>query len=55
MTKNLLERYGPYPKKREKKRGRLHEKESLKQGSAWIKWKVASSGDSSFYRPCLTR
>ncbi len=54
MAKNLLERYGPYPKKKEKKRSRLHENGSSKQSSSWIKWKVANSGDSSFYRPCLT-
>jgi len=55
MAKNLLERYGPYSKKKEKKRGRPHARDGLKQGEAWIRWTVASSGNSSFYYPCLTR
>ncbi len=53
MAKNLWERYGPYPKKKEKKRGRINERDCLKQGSTWIKWKVASRGDSFFHHPSL--
>jgi hypothetical protein len=53
MSENLWERYGPYSKKKGKKRGGTKEKRFMKQGSAWLKWKVTDSGGSSFYRPCL--
>jgi hypothetical protein len=53
MSENLWGRYGPYSKKKEKKRGRTKERRFLKQSSAWLKWKVTDSGGSSFYRPCL--
>jgi hypothetical protein len=54
MSKKLWERYGPYPKKKEGKRGRFKERGILKQRSEWIGWKITNSGDSSFYHPCLT-
>ena len=53
ISGNLWERYGPYSKKKEKKRGRFKERNFLKQSPAWVKWKITDCGGSSFYCPCL--
>jgi len=52
MPENLWQRYGPYSRKRKKKRGRF--KGGLLKGNPeWFKWKIAIVGGSSFYHPCL--
>jgi len=53
MSENIRERYGPYPKKKEKKRNRMKEGRFLKKTYEWVKWKIADSGGFSFHRPCL--
>ena len=53
MIENLWERYGPYSKKKGKKRGRLKQRGLFKQTPDWLKWKIAMIGDSSFYLPSL--
>lgn len=53
MRANPGERYGPYSKKKGKKRVQPKEGGFLRRSSEWIKWKVTISGDSSFYLPCL--
>jgi hypothetical protein len=53
MITNLWERYGPYSKKKGKKRGRIKKGDFLNRSPEWLKWKVTISGGSSFYYPCL--
>jgi len=53
MITNLWERYGPYAKKKGKKRGRIKKGDFLNRSPEWLKWKVTISGGSSFYYPCL--
>ena len=52
-TENIRERYGPYSKKRERKRPRTKEGRFLKKTYEWLKWKTADIGRFSFHRPCL--
>jgi hypothetical protein len=52
VPENLWERYGPYSRKRKKKRSRF-KGGLLKGNSEWFKWKIAIVGGSSFYHPCL--
>ena len=47
------ERYGPYPKKKAKKRVHPEEGKLLKRSYDWLKWKIADLGDFSYHRPCL--
>jgi len=52
MSESLWERYGPYSRKKKKKRGRL--KEGFSKGNTdWFKWQIAVVGGSSFYHPRL--
>lgn len=53
MSESIWERYGPYPKKKEKKRIKVKEGKFLKRTYDWLKWKVDHVGDLSFRRPCL--
>ena len=53
MSENLWERYGPYSKKRGKKRSRFKERGFLRQSSEWMKWKIRTIGDASFYYQCV--
>jgi len=53
MSENIHERYGPYPKKRAKKKNRMKEGGFFKKTYEWVKWKMADSGKFSFHRPCL--
>jgi hypothetical protein len=46
-------RYGPYPKKKEKKRSHFKEERFLKRSHDWLKWKITDLGDFSFRYPCL--
>ena len=46
-------RYGPYPKKKEKKRTHFKEGRFLKRSYDWLKWKITDLGDFSFRHPCL--
>jgi hypothetical protein len=52
-TENIRERYGPYPKKKEKKKNRMKEGQLFKRTYEWVKWKMADIGSFSFHRPCL--
>jgi hypothetical protein len=52
-TENILERYGPYPKKKGKKRHPMKEGRLLKKKYEWMRWKFAEVGKFSFHRPCL--
>ena len=53
MRENPWERYGPYSKKKEKRRKQSKEGGLFTQGRDWLKWKIAVIGGSSFYLPCL--
>ncbi len=54
MLKNGWDhRYGPYPKKREKKRPHVKEGRFLKKSYDWLGWKITELGDFSFRRPCI--
>lgn len=52
MSDNIWERYGPYPKKKGKKRGRFKERQFLKKTYEWVKWKVDNIGGFLFHHPC---
>jgi hypothetical protein len=52
MPENLWERYGPYSKKKKKKRDRFKGGFS-RENTDWFKWKIATVGGSSYYHPCL--
>jgi len=45
-------RYGPYPKKKEKKH-HFRGAQFLERSYEWLKWKNTYVGDSSFHRPCM--
>jgi len=53
MSVNIHERYGPYSKKKEKKRNPKEEGGFIKKTYEWMKWKMAGIGSFSFHRPCL--
>lgn len=53
MSENIRERYGPYPKKKERKKSRMKEGSFLKKTYEWMKWKIENTGNFSFRRPCL--
>jgi len=53
MSDGIKEGYGPYPKKKTKKRVRVKEERFLKRTYDWLKWKRADNGGVSFYRTCL--
>jgi hypothetical protein len=46
-------RYGPYPKKKEKKPVRPQEGPFLKRSFDWLKWQLIQIRDFSFHKPCL--
>jgi hypothetical protein len=48
-------RYGPYPKKKEKGRVRVKEGGFLEKSFEWLKWTLIQIGDFSFHKPCLQR
>ena len=50
MLSGVKDRYGPYPKKREKRRTRL--KERRIRNNEWLTWKRLDIGGLSFYVPC---
>ena len=53
MSENIHERYGPYPKKKEKKRIRSKEERLLKRSFEWLKWKIDKVGEMTIHHPCL--
>ncbi|NWF94090.1 MAG: hypothetical protein HXY46_14410 [Syntrophaceae bacterium] len=53
LTNEWNHRYGPYSRKKGKKRSHLREEKFLKRSYDWLKWKITESGDFSFRRPCL--
>ena len=53
MSESIKGRYGPYPKKRGKKRVRSKEGIFLKKTYEWLKWKNENIGHFSFHHPCL--
>lgn len=53
MKDTLRERYGPYPKKKEKKRIRTGESNFLKRSYNWLKWRAEKIGGVTIYHPCL--
>jgi hypothetical protein len=53
MSENIKERYGPYPKKKEKRRVRSKEDPFLKRTDEWLKWKIENIGNFPFHHPCL--
>jgi len=50
MLSGLKDRYGPYPKRRQKRRIRFHERR--KANEEWLTWKRLDVGGLSFYVPC---
>jgi hypothetical protein len=53
MSGGIKERYGPYPKKKERKHVRVKEGRFLKKTYDWLKWRIADNGGASFHHPCL--
>jgi len=53
MKENIWERYGPYPKKKEKKRGRMKEGNFLKKSFNWLQWRADRVSGVMIYHPCL--
>jgi hypothetical protein len=53
MSDGMKERYGPYPKKKEKKHIRVKEERFLRRTYDWLKWKIADNRGVSFHHPCL--
>jgi hypothetical protein len=53
MSENIHERYGPYPKKKGKKKNRVKENGFFKKTYEWVKWKMVDIGSFSFHRPAL--
>ncbi|MGQ9510089.1 MAG: hypothetical protein ACUVTN_11955 [Thermodesulfobacteriota bacterium] len=53
MSENLNERYGPYSKKKEKRRVPKNEGKFLKRTYEWLKWRIERIGGISIYSPCL--
>ena len=53
MSDGFKERYGPYPKKKERKHARVKEAGFLKKTYDWLKRKRSDRGGVSLYRPCL--
>ena len=49
MLAGVKDRYGPYPRKKEKKQRRL--KESERSGFEWLSWKEVKHGESCFRLP----
>jgi hypothetical protein len=53
MKDSLKERYGPYPKKKERKKIRKDESSFLKKSYNWLKWRSDKIGEITIYHPCL--
>jgi len=53
MSENIMERYGPYPKKKGRSRIKSKEGKFLERTYEWLKWKIENVGNFSFRRPCL--
>jgi hypothetical protein len=53
MFRSIWDRYGPYPKEKEKKRIRFKEGQFSKRSYEWLKWKIVDFGGFSFHLPCL--
>lgn len=53
MKDTLRERYGPHPKKKEKKRIQTKESLFLKRSYNWLKWRSEKIGGMIIYHPCL--
>ncbi|MDP2969620.1 MAG: hypothetical protein Q8P64_10520, partial [Deltaproteobacteria bacterium] len=53
MKDTLRERYGPHPKKKEKKRIQTKESSFLKRSYNWLKWRSDKIGGMIIYHPCL--
>jgi len=53
MKDTLRERYGPYSKKKEKKRHQAKEGGLLKKSFNWLQWKADQIGGMTIYHPCL--
>jgi len=53
MKENIWDRYGPYPKKRGKKRVIRKEGKFLKKSFSWFTWKAEKIGGVTLYHPCL--
>jgi len=53
VTENIYQRYGPYSKKKEKKKNPTKEGGFFKKTYEWVKWKKTDIGSFSFHRPCL--
>jgi hypothetical protein len=53
MKDNLRERYGPHPKKKEKKRARMEEGQLFKRSYDWLKWRLDKIGGVKIHHPCL--
>jgi hypothetical protein len=47
------ERYGPYPKKKGKRRAQVKEGRSLNKTYEWVKWRLDRIGQATIYHPCL--
>jgi len=44
MSEMGWERYGTYPKKKEKRRARFHDLRFLHRSYEWLKWKIVKGG-----------
>ncbi len=53
MFKKGCDRYGPYPKEKERKKDRPKEGPLLKRSYDWLKWKMEKIGGFYIHHPCL--
>jgi hypothetical protein len=52
MLWGMKDRYGPYPKKKEKKQISQKERRILQRSYEWLKWEVLERGGIIFHIPC---
>jgi len=53
MKDNLRERYGPHPKKKERKKSPMKEGNFLQRSFDWLKWRLDQTGGAKIHHPCL--
>jgi hypothetical protein len=53
MPDTIMERYRPYPRKKEKKPVQFKEGIFLKRTYEWLKWKITNIGGFAYHTLCL--
>ena len=52
VSSGLKDRYGPYPKTKEKRHSSPKERRISKHHQDWLKWKILDKGGFMFHVPC---